>query len=251
MPDARPKPPAAATGPLAPWPTPSGAGQVVAVVGAECTGKSSLCEALARRLREDTGLRCVVVPEYLRTWCQQAGRTPMAEEQAGIAAEQARRIAEATHEHDLVLADTSPLMTAVYHWQVFARAELDAPAQAWQRHCALTLLTALDLPWEPDGIQRDGPQVREPVDNRIRALLLASGQAFQVVGGLGERRTEAALDACSHLWARTRPARRGLLSRLLDRDAAQAPWPWACEHCDDPACEHLLRQGRPGSLKRA
>lgn len=223
------------------------------MVGAECTGKSSLCDALAQRLTEDTGLRCTVVPEYLREWCDQAGRTPQRHEQAGIAAEQARRIAQATERHDLVLADTSPLMTAVYHWQVFGDTGLDAAAQAWQRGCALTLLTALDLPWQADGFQRDGPQVREPVDSRIRSLLLASGQAFQVVGGLGERRTEAALDACSHLWARTRPARRGLLSRLLDRDAAQAPWPWTCEHCDDPSCEHRLRQGarRAASLKRA
>ena len=39
--------------------------------------------------------------------------------------------------------------------------------------CDLTLLTALDLPWVADGLQRDGPQVREPVDTLLRAALHA------------------------------------------------------------------------------
>ena len=34
----------------------------------------------------------------------------------------------------------------------------------------LTLVCSPDgLPWQPDGIQRDGPQVRAPVDARVRA----------------------------------------------------------------------------------
>ena len=36
---------------------------------------------------------------------------------------------------------------------------------------ALTLLTALDIDWQPDP-QRDGPQVREPVDTALRELLI-------------------------------------------------------------------------------
>jgi nicotinamide riboside kinase len=227
------------------WPRPDGPGRLIAVVGAECTGKTRLCSELADRLADATGLRCVAVPEYLREWCDQAGRTPQPAEQPHIAAEQARRLAQACSHHDVVLADTTPLMTAVYHWQVFADASLDAPALEWQRSSALTLLTALDLPWQPDGLQRDGPQVREPVDERLRQLLMGAGLPFQVVAGLGERRVEAALDACTRLWRRQAVPRAGLFTRLSERDAAQPPWPWACEHCDEPRCEHLLRQGLP------
>ncbi|MBN8489502.1 MAG: ATP-binding protein, partial [Burkholderiales bacterium] len=147
-----------------PWPEPAHGAVLLAIVGAESTGKSTLAAALARRLVEDTGLACTHVPEVLREWCDREGRTPRQDEQHGIAAEQARRLAEACATHAVVVADTTPLMTAVYHRQVFGDDTLDTAAQAWQKHCALTLLTALDLPWQADGLQRDGPQVRGPVD---------------------------------------------------------------------------------------
>jgi hypothetical protein len=63
-------------------------------------------------------------------------------------------------------------MTAVYSHTVFGDDSLDADGRArTARAYALTLLTALDLPWVADGLQRDGPQVRAPVDDRLRALL--------------------------------------------------------------------------------
>lgn len=243
--------PEVAAEPLA-WPTPQGPGRVLAVVGAECTGKSTLCEALAQALGEASGLRCEVVPEYLREWCDAEGRTPRRDEQAGIAAEQARRIAEAATRCDVVLADTTPLMTAVYHHQVFQDATLDAAAQAWQRSCALTLLTALDLPWQADGIQRDGPQVREPVDRRLRQLLVGAGLPFVVVAGQGPHRVSAALDAATALWRRQAMPRNGLFTRLSEREARQPAWQWPCDSCDQPDCEHrLLRLAQTGgSLKR-
>ena len=55
---------------------------IVVLLGAECTGKSSLTRLLGERLGVPT------VPEYLREWCLRAGRTPRAFEQAAIAAEQ-------------------------------------------------------------------------------------------------------------------------------------------------------------------
>ena len=70
-----------------------------------------------------------------------------------------------------VLADTTPLMTAVYSDLLFQDTRLYADAARHQQGYALTLLTGLDLPWVADGLQRDGPQVREPVDARLRQAL--------------------------------------------------------------------------------
>lgn len=225
-----------------PWPEPGRSAVLLAIVGAESTGKSTLAAALAQRLVDDTGLACTHVPEVLRAWCDHAGRTPRQDEQDGIAAEQARRIAQACSTHAVVVADTTPLMTAVYHHQVFGDDTLDAPAQAWQRHCALSLLTALDLPWQADGLQRDGPQVRAPVDARLRRLLVGAGLPFAVVRGSGRERLESAVDAVAPLLRARRTPGRGLFSRLDERDAGPAGRAWRCEHCDDPACEHALRQ---------
>lgn len=222
--------------------------RLIAIVGAESTGKSTLAAALAQRLAEATGWRCTWVPEALREWCEREGRTPRADEQARIAAEQAHRIAAAAASHELVVCDTTPLMTAVYHHQVFGLDELDAPALAWQRRCDLSLLTALDLPWVADGHMRDGEHVREPVDTRLRSMLIAAGLPFAVIGGQGATRLESALDAVAPLLRRSPSPRGGLFSRLAEREAAQPEWRWVCDTCDVPDCEHAsLRQRRTGT----
>ena len=204
----------------------AGRGFVIALLGAESTGKTTLASALGDRLAAD-GHDAVVVPEYLREFCDRHRRTPRHDEQQGIAAEQARRIEAAARSHALVSADTSALMIAVYSDQVFGDTGLYAQAQATHAQCCdLTLLTAIDLPWQADGLQRDSPQVRAPVDAKVRAALQRAGVPYSVVFGSGEARTQAALAA----------ARRAL-SPPPDDAAGGARWHWHCERCGDANCE--------------
>jgi len=216
----------------------------IAIVGAESTGKSTLAVELADSLRAQTGLAVTAVPEWLRTWCEREGRTPRPDEQASIAAEQQRQIDEAAAGHAIVVCDTTPLMTAVYSRMLFDDRSLDTPAVAWQRRAALTLLTANDLPWVADGLQRDGPHVRAPVDALLRELLIGHSLPFASVAGLGPARLAAALDAVAPAVRTLAAPRRGLFTRLADRNAEPAARAWSCEFCDDPACEHQLRQPR-------
>lgn len=230
----------------------SARGLIVAVVGAESTGKTTLTQALAARVQETTGLSCTVVAEYLREWCERHGRTPRLHEQPHVAGEQQRRIEAAAQAHAVVVADTTPLLTAVYSRLVFGDRSLDTEAGHWHAsRVDATLVTALDLPWVADGLQRDGAHVRQPVDAFLRELLSAHAIAWSRVGGQGDARHEAALDAISPL-LRTRAApRHGLFTRLAERDAAQPAWPWVCETCDAPDCEHALRRfSAPGSPPR-
>ena len=216
----------------------------IAIVGAESTGKTALAQALAPRIATLTGLRCTWVGEHLRAWCDSRGRTPQPDEQPAIAARQQALIDAAAGDHDVVVCDTTPLMTAVYSDWLFNDQSLHSPAVAWQRHCQITLLTALDIAWQPDGLQRDGPQVRVPVDGRVRSLLIQHGLPWALVAGQGDARLESAVDAVAPLLrARPGPA-AGLFSRLAERDAAQPAWRWACDSCDAPDCEHALLQQR-------
>jgi nicotinamide riboside kinase len=214
---------------------------VIAIVGAESTGKSTLAIELARRLALDTGLACTHVDEYLRTWCERAGRTPRADEQRGIAQKQHDRIAAAAEHHDVVVADTTALMVAVYSRLVYGDRSLDAWAGAAHAELAThTLVTALDLPWVPDGLQRDGPHVRGPVDAIVRELLAEHRIDWSLVGGLAGERAECALDAVAPLLRPRAAPGTGLLTRLAVRDAAQPAWRWVCDKCDIPDCEHQL-----------
>ncbi|MFT3665257.1 AAA family ATPase [Piscinibacter sp.] len=196
---------------------------VVTLLGAESTGKTTIAHALGAVLAR-RGERVAVVEEYLREFCDGAGRTPRIDEQRGIAAEQTRRIAAAAAACDVVVADTSALMIAVYSDQVFGDTGLYDAALAAHARADLTLLSALDLPWQPDGLQRDGPQVREPVDAKIRAALARAAIGWAVLFGQGEARLANALAAVER--ARTTPD-----------DDGRPRWQWVCERCGDVGCE--------------
>ena len=213
----------------------------VAIVGAESTGKSELARGLAEALAREFGLRVRVVDEWLRDWCELHGRTPRADEQLGVAQEHARRIAEAAAQPgvDVLLCDTTPLMVAVYSDLLFDDRSIEPVARECQRAMDATLLTSLDLPWVADGIIRDGPHVRAPVDARVRARLADWGTAWSLVSGSGPARVACALDALRPLLRDSARQRRasGLFSRL-EGSLAGPPGPrWVCEHCDDPDCE--------------
>ena len=172
----------------------SGRGFVVALLGAESTGKTTLAVDIGAVLAA-RGRRVAVVGEALREFCDANARTPRRDEQAAIAAAQSERIEAAAARNEIVVADTSALMIAVYSDFVFADDTLYAYAIGAQRHCDLTLVTALDLPWRADGLQRDGAHVRAPVDALLRAALDGAAIDFTTIAGAGRARLEAALQA--------------------------------------------------------
>jgi nicotinamide riboside kinase len=204
---------------------------VIAIVGAESTGKSTLASALRDALAA-SGEPVACVAEALREFCDAQGRTPHRHEQAAIAAEQTRRIDAAAQAHRIVVADTTALLTAVYSDFVFGDRSLYASALRSHAACRLTLLAALDLPWVADGLQRDGAHVREPVDALLRTALRQHGPGFSIIGGQGAARTARALTVVQRVRA-TAPG----------EGTATAPrrWQGVCKRCGDPGCEgHLL-----------
>ncbi len=244
------------------------AAHLVVVLGAESTGKSDLCAALARALPEQ-GIGAMVVSEWLRDWCEREGRTPKPLEQAGIAQTQTERIAQAwtqaqaqaasTGAPQVVLADTSAWMTATYSQVIFGDASLWP--LAWEAHRArppaITLVTGNDLPWQPDGIQRDGAHMRAPVLATLRQGLQAARVPYSVVYGSGGQRTAVALQALLSALAQATPnippfatdfvaasADVSNASARLDSKPAETATRFSawCPHCgdSDAACEKRL-----------
>lgn len=207
----------------------------VCLLGAESTGKTRLSQELATHYR-DQGRHAVVVPEYLREWCEREGRTPRPDEQEGIAREQARRI-EAAGPAEWVITDAGPLMVAVYSDLLFGDRSLYPFALAQQRAQDVTLLTGLDLPWVADGFIRDGAHAREPVDALARAALAGARLPFRVVYGHGPERLASALSAIDSV---ARSPRSMRVAGVFDASSSRAGWTWACEKCSDPDCEHRL-----------
>ena len=166
---------------------------LICVIGAECTGKTSLVHELAA---EWGG---TVVPEVLRDWCSAQGRTPQAHEQAALMQAQIHMENQAIALIDkgqgaIVLCDTAPLLTALYSLHYFADSSLLAPAQAHHRRYALTLWLQPDLPCVADGLQRDGLAAQAAV-HRLLAQQLAQQSRVVRIAGRGPARLQAARSA--------------------------------------------------------
>ena len=221
----------------------------IALLGAESSGKTLLSLALGDALRT-RGSVVTVVPEVLREWCDNAGRTPQAHEQIGIARAQAERVDAAERdllarpdvaEASVVIADTTPLMIAVYSDMLFDDRSLYDFALEHQRSYGATLLMGLDLPWVADGLQRDGPHVREPVDALVRKALERGGVSYQLVYGSGLARLTNALMALHNSAAGPQLMQHLNLPQRPDSETAQYRR-WTCDKCSDAACEHRLFQ---------
>jgi nicotinamide riboside kinase len=200
----------------------------IALLGAESTGKTQLAAELAVHLCAQ-GKRAVAVPEVLREWCTRAGREPRPEEQLPIACEQESRVDDAAARADVVIADTTALMVAIYSGMAFEDGELLRFALERQRGYDVTLLCALDLPWVADGLQRVGPEVRDAVDAQIREALARARIPYRMVYGSGDERLRNALVAIDSASPEDERA-----------NGSARRWTWSCDKCSDPECEHRL-----------
>lgn len=155
----------------------------VAILGAESSGKSTLAAALA--IRYDT----IWVPEYLREFVETQRRVPFEHDQAGIARTQMERErVAALFARDLLFCDTSPFMTAIYSKVYWGRVDTQLAALDAVHDYALTLVTAPDGPWIPDGLQRDSAEVRLAVHQAVIDKLEQRGIGYTLVSGSLEQR---------------------------------------------------------------
>ena len=206
----------------------------IALLGAESTGKSTLAMALAQHFSPE-GTKppyALCVNEVLRDWCVQHGRTPLPHEQAGIAHAQAEALDAARAQlgsRGVLVADTTPLMTAIYSVFYFQDASLLPFGLAQQRRFDHTLVMALDLPWKADGLQRDSPSSAQAVDSLLRHTLDEAGLPYQVIHGRGTTRLVQTLAVLQHRTA------------ACSHDGANDGTPWhTCALCGDARAERQL-----------
>lgn len=150
----------------------------VAILGAESSGKSTLAEALAARYGT------VWVPEYLREFVDTRGRVPFESDQYPIARTQLEREdAAAARATRFLFCDTTPLMTALYSRQYWGRVDPQLARLDSRHDYALTLVTAPDSPWEPDGLQRESEEVRQQVHRMLLETLAARAIPYVLLEG--------------------------------------------------------------------
>jgi NadR type nicotinamide-nucleotide adenylyltransferase len=155
----------------------------IAILGAESSGKSTLAVALAEQYHT------VWVPEYLREFVDTHQRVPREEDQYAIALTQLTRENDAAMRASRYLfCDTTPLMTALYSRVYWGRVDAQLAELDSMHEYALTLVTAPDGPWMPDGLQRESEAVRQSVHALVLANLTARGIPHTVVAGQPDQR---------------------------------------------------------------
>lgn len=163
----------------------------VGLLGAECTGKTSVAAALSAELD------AVHVPEALRAFVETRGRVPALEDQAGILSEQRASVqmAHLDHPDSLLICDPLALMTAIYSIAYFDDSSLLAEAIDDARTYDLIWWCRPDLPWTPDGDQRDGEERRSQVDSLIGQIVQESGLTVIELRGSIEMRIREAINS--------------------------------------------------------
>lgn len=169
-------------------------GRLVAVVGPESTGKSTL----ALELAAEFAVPCL--PEYAREYLEERlGRTGDAsydeEDLAAIAREHMRREADFVRSAERGGVIDTDLIVILIWWN-----ERFGESPAWLHHAIarqqkrLYLLCAPDLPWQADPL-RESEHDRERLFDVYQAALTELRLPFAVVAGKGRPRFDTARDA--------------------------------------------------------
>lgn len=155
----------------------------VVVTGSECTGKTTLAQALADHFEAPC------VPEYVRVFVQEQGRAPAAEEVETIARGQIALEAQyAACGSSLLILDTDLLSTVVYSRHYYGDCPSWVAAEMSRRAGDLYLLAGIDVPWVADGRQRDRGHRREEMQRLFHdAVGDRSLRAVDVKGSLTDR----------------------------------------------------------------
>lgn len=182
----------------------------IAVVGAECTGKSQLCEQLAAFVPG------ITFEEPLRRWVRERGAPPGAHEQEQLVQWQQQAEANATIQANyqglrVVLCDSAPLVTAVYSDLYYQDRSLYALAYQHHQSYDLTLWCQPDIPWQADPGMRDGETYRQQTHQLLskalaqhqlhrsqQPVLKATSAKVIEVMGMGQDRWQSAWQAIQH-----------------------------------------------------
>jgi HTH-type transcriptional regulator, transcriptional repressor of NAD biosynthesis genes len=171
----------------------------VAILGAECSGKTTLCAALKDSLASHS-IETKIVPEALREFCHRLNRVPRMEDQLGIMHDQMKldgfeEKALTLDQRRLVLSDCAPITIAIYSELYFSDLNLYVEANKFHESYDLSILLSPNIGWQSDGIFRESPQAQQRFHHRIKQWLQSSTHPWLEISDVGEQRTASAFSA--------------------------------------------------------
>ena len=168
----------------------------IAVTGSECTGKTTLAEAMAKHY--DT----VWVPEFARRFVEEKGAAPeYADVEAIARGQMALEDRIGSEAGGLLIQDTDLLSTIVYSRHYYGDCPWWIEEELRARAGDLYLLADIDVPWTADSDQRDRGDRREEMHGLFRAALESRGLNFAELHGSPRNRKGTAVSLVTQLLA--------------------------------------------------
>ena len=175
----------------------------VAILGAESTGKTTLCRDLAEHFG------CPWVPEYMRTYlqakwdkqqltCTWDDLLPIAQGQIDLENKLAKQAAQMPDKARYLFCDTSLFELMVYSNWYYGDCPAALTKAALAQHYDLVLLTDVDIPWVADDL-RDSPHQREEISAYFASQLTSHSINFRRVGGDRNERVEQIIQWLKYL----------------------------------------------------
>ena len=169
----------------------------VAILGAESTGKTTLCRDLAAHFG------CPWVPEYMRTYlqakwdkehltCTWEDLLPIAEGQIELENKLATQAAQ-NSDSSYLFCDTSLFELMVYANWYYGDCPDAITQAALTHHYDLILLTEVDIPWVADDL-RDSPHQRDEISAYFESQLTRHQKPFHRIGGDRDERVQQVLE---------------------------------------------------------
>lgn len=159
----------------------------VAILGAESTGKTTLCRDLASHFGSPW------VSEYMRTYlqakwddeqltCTWEDLLPIAQGQIVLENQLAKQATQLPNEHHYLFCDTSLFELMVYANWYYGDCPKPLTQAALAHHYDLILLTDVDVPWVADDL-RDSPHQREDIRQYFVSQLNKQQKPFRAISG--------------------------------------------------------------------
>ena len=169
----------------------------VAILGAESTGKTTLCRDLAAHFG------CPWVPEYMRTYlqakwdkehltCTWEDLLPIAQGQIELENKLAEQAAQ-NSDSSYLFCDTSLFELMVYANWYYGDCPDALTQSALTHHYDLILLTEVDIPWVADDL-RDSPHQRDEISAYFESQLTRHQKPFHRIGGDRDERVQQVLE---------------------------------------------------------
>ncbi len=185
----------------------------VAILGAECTGKTALMDSLVQYDALASRFFIQVLPELLRVFCEQHGRTPTQQEQLSLFDAQCRSLEKSRlltmaplSKPTLVISDCGPITTALYSELIFNDSSLLDQATLFHRQqIDLHFVLEPEFEWSADPLpfMRDGVAAQTQFAERLNQWIDATtGIVWVRLSGSPQQRLERASAAIVATYAR-------------------------------------------------